>query len=164
MLDALDDHPAIVDATLRPMRRLAVACLVLCSLGCGAPHHPPLSEQKASASAFAEDVVAGRARDAEARVAKHADRAVHEQVIRLSADFARHRARLVGRPRRTGAAQWAFAYRRRVNGPNGRFSREHGFLVVDTGGDEPGVTFAAIIGRVIEYSTHHDSELLPSKR
>ncbi len=51
-----------------------------------------------------------------------------------------------------------------MNGRNGAFSREHGSLVVDTGGGATGVTFAAILGRQIEYSTHHDSELLPSKR
>ena len=50
-----------------------------------------------------------------------------------------------------------------MNGKNGAFSVERGFLVVDTG-TERGVTFAAIIGRVIEHSTHHDSVLLPSKR
>ena len=106
-------------------------------------------------------VVAGRAPAARARVAKRADPAVLEQAKRLSADFAKHRGRLVGHPRQTGAAQWAFAYRRRINGKKGAFSRERGYLVVDTA---DGVTFAAIIGRVIDYSTHHDSVLLPSKR
>jgi hypothetical protein len=163
VLDALDDHRAIVDATLPPMRRLALACVVLC-VGCGTTTHPSRSEQRATARAFAEDVVAGRAAPAKGLVAKHADRAVLEQAKRLAADFAEHPGRLVGRPRRSGAAQWAFAYRRRINGKNGAFSREHGFLVVDTEGDERGVTFAAIIGRVVEHSTHHDSQLLPSKR
>ena len=145
------------------MRRSALACLVVCLVGCGASH-PPRSEQRATARAFAEDVVAGHGRAARSFVAKHADQAVRQQAKLLSADFAKHPALLVGQPRRTGEAQWAFAYRRRINGKNGAFSRERGFLVVDTAGASGGVTFAAIIGRVIEYSTHHDSELLPSKR
>jgi hypothetical protein len=160
MLHALEDHSAIVDATLRRMRRLAAVCVVLCAVGCGSSH-PSLSEQRATARAFAGEVVAGHARAAASYVAKHSDRAVRQQAALLSADFAKHRAHLVGEPRRTGVSQWAFAYRRRINGKNGAFSRERGFLVVDTG---DGVTFAAIIGRVIDYSTHHDSELLPSKR
>ena len=51
-----------------------------------------------------------------------------------------------------------------MNGKMGTFSREHGILVVDTGSGRPAVTFSAILGRQILYSTHHDSELLPSKR
>jgi len=144
------------------MRRLVV-CLVLCTVGCGASHHPTRAEQRTTAQAFAGAVLAGDTHTARSLVAKHADRAVDEQAKRLSAGFAHHPAHLNGRARRTGTAQWAFPYRRRVNGKNGAFSVERGFLVVDTG-DEPGVTFAAIIGRVVEHSTHHDSELLPSKR
>jgi len=145
------------------MRRLAVACVVVFTVGCGSSHDPSLSEQRATARAFADAVLAGDAHTARSLVAKHADRAVDEQAKRLSAGFAHHPAHLNGRARRTGTAQWAFPYRRRVNGKNGAFSVERGFLVVDTE-DGPGVTFAAIIGRVIDYSTHHDSELLPSKR
>jgi hypothetical protein len=162
MLDALDDHRAIVDATLRRMRRLAAACVVLCAVGCGTSH-PSRTAQRATAQSFAEAVLAGDAHTARSLVAKHADKAVDEQAKRLSAGFAHHPAHFNGRSRRSGTAQWAFPYRRRVNGKNGAFSVERGFLVVDTG-DEPGVTFAAIIGRVVEHSTHHDSVLLPSKR
>lgn len=145
------------------MRRFAVACLVLCSIGCGASHHPSRAEQHAAADAFARAVLAGDGRTARSLVAKHADRAVDEQAKRLSAGFASHPAHFNGRSRRSGTAQWAYPYRRRVNGENGAFSVERGFLVVDTG-PERGVTFAAIIGRVIVHSTHHDSVLLPSKR
>ena len=145
------------------MRRLAVAFLVLVLAACGAAHRPSLAEQRATAEAFARAVLAGDGHIARSLVAKHADRAVDEQAKRLSAGFAQHAAHFNGRPRRSGTAQWAFPYRRRVNGKNGAFSVERGFLVVDTG-TERGVTFAAIIGRVIEHSTHHDSVLLPSKR
>jgi hypothetical protein len=89
---------------------------------------------------------------------------VREQASRLSAAFVHAPGRLIGQPRRSGTGQWAFAYRKRVRGKKGAFSRERGILVVDTGGDSPGVSFAAILGREIAYSTHHDSELLPSKR
>ena len=89
---------------------------------------------------------------------------MREQASRLSAAFGDKPGHLVGEPRRSGTAQWAFAYRRRVNGKKGAFSRERGILVVDTGSDSPGVSFAAILGRQIAYSTHHDAQLLPSKR
>jgi hypothetical protein len=163
VLDALDDHRAIVDATLPGMRRLAVATLVLCLVGCGTAKQPSRAEHRATAGAFATAVLAGDGRAARALVADHADRAVAEQARRLSARFAVHAAHFNGASRRTGTGQWAFPYRRRVNGRKGAFSVERGFLVVDTGSD-PGVTFAAIIGRVVEHSTHHDAVLLPSKR
>jgi hypothetical protein len=163
VLDALDDHAAIVDATLPTMRRLALASLVLCLAGCGTAKQPSRAEQRATASAFATAVLAGDGRTARSLVAKDADRAVDEQAKRLSAGFAEHHAHFNGAARRSGTGQWAFPYRRRANGKNGAFSVERGFLVVDTG-RAPGVTFAAIIGRVVERSTHHDSVLLPSKR
>lgn len=145
------------------MRRLAAASLVLVLAACGSAHRPSLTEQRATAEAFAGAVLAGDAHTARSLVARHADRAVDEQAKRLSGGFAQHPAHFNGRSRQSGTAQWAFPYRRRVNGKHGAFSVERGFLVVDTG-TEPGVTFAAIIGRVIEHSTHHDSVLLPSKR
>lgn len=145
------------------MRRLAAASLVLALAACGTAHRPSRVEQRATADAFAAAVLAGDAKTARSLVAKHADRAVDEQARRLSAGFAPHPAHFNGRSRQSGSAQWAFPYRRRVNGKNGAFSVERGYLVVDTG-SERGVTFAAIIGRVIEHSTHHDSVLLPSKR
>jgi hypothetical protein len=145
------------------MHRWAAACLVLCVVGCGTSH-PSRSEQRATARAFAEEVVAGHGDAARSYVAKGAAPAVREQAARLSAAFAHTPGHLVGEPRRSGTAQWAFAYTKRVNGKKGAFSRERGILVVDTGSDAPGVTFAAILGRQIAYSTHHDSELLPSKR
>jgi hypothetical protein len=163
VLDALDDHRAIVDATLPAMRRLAVASLLLCLAGCGTTTNPSLAHQRTTARAFATAVLAGDGHAARSFVSEHADRAVDEQAKRLSAGFATHPAHFNGASRRTGTAQWAFPYRRRVNGKKGAFSVERGFLVVDTG-SEPGVTFAAIIGRVVEHSTHHDSVLLPSKR
>ena len=145
------------------MRRSAVACLVLCLVACGSSHRQTRAEQRATADSFADAVFAGDAHAARELVAKDADRAVDEQAKRLSAGFAQHHAHANGRARRSGTAQWAFPYRRRVNGKKGAFTVERGFLVVDTG-DGPGVTFAAIIGRVVEHSTHHDSVLLPSKR
>lgn len=145
------------------MLRLAVACLLLCVVGCGTSR-PSRSEQRATARAFAEEVVTGHADAARSYVAKDADPAVREQASRLSAGFAHTPGRLIGRPRRSGKAQWAFAYRKRVNGKKGVFSLERGILVVDTGSGDPGVTFAAILARQVTYSTHHDSVLLPSKR
>jgi hypothetical protein len=145
------------------MRRWAIACLLICVVGCGTSH-PSRSEQRATARSFAEAVVAGHADAARSYVAKDADSAVREQASRLSAAFVQTPGHLIGQSRRSGTAQWAFTYRKRVSGKKGAFSRERGILVVDTGSDSPGVSFAAILGRQIAYSTHHDSELLPSKR
>src|SRR4029079_1981373 len=98
-LDTLEDHRAIVDATLSAMRRLAVAFLVLSLAACGDAHKPSRAEHQATARAFAVAVVAGRAPAARALVAKHADPAVLEQAKRLSADFPAHPRRPVGPPR-----------------------------------------------------------------
>jgi hypothetical protein len=107
--------------------------------------------------------VAGHADAARSYIANDADPTVRKQASRLAATFARTAGHLIGRARRSGTAQWAFTYRRRVNGKMGAFSRERGILVVDTSGAS-GVTFTAILGREIAYSTHHDAQLLPSKR
>jgi hypothetical protein len=88
---------------------------------------------------------------------------MRKQASQLSATFAHTAGHLIGQAQRSGTAQWAFTYRRRVNGKMGAFSRERGILVVDTSGGT-GVMFTAILGRQIAYSTHHDSQLLPSKR
>src|SRR5689334_2636848 len=94
VLDALEDHRAIVDATLSAMRRLAVAFLVLVLAACGAAHDPSLTEQRATAGAFARAVLAGDAHTARSLVAEHVDRAVDEQAKRLSVGFAQHPAHL----------------------------------------------------------------------
>jgi len=107
--------------------------------------------------------VAGHAHAARSFVANDADPTVREQTSRLSATFAHTPGHLTGRARPSGTAQWAFTYSRRVNGNMGAFSRERGILVVYTSGTTR-VTFTAIIGRQLAYSTHHDSQLLPSKR
>jgi hypothetical protein len=107
--------------------------------------------------------VAGHADAARSYVAKDADPTMREQASLLAATFAHSAGHLIGRARRSGTAQWAFFYRRRVNGKMGVFSRERGILFVDMSG-ATGVTFTAILGRQIAYSTHHDSQLLPSKR
>ena len=107
------------------MRRWAVAFLLLCVVGCGTSR-PSRTEQRSSARAFAEEVVAGHADAARSYVAKDADPAVREQASRLSAAFAYTPGHLIGQPRRSGTTQWAFAYRKRVNGKKGAFSRERG--------------------------------------
>jgi hypothetical protein len=87
---------------------------------------------------------------------------MRKQASRLSASFAHAAGHLIGRAQPSGTTQWAFTYRRRVKGKMGAFSRERGILVVTTGAT--GVTFTAILGRQVAYSTHHDAQLLPSKR
>jgi hypothetical protein len=165
VLRALDDHGLIVDATLGAVRTCLLFCLVTCLLvGCGRSQASPTA-QRAVATEFAHAVVAGHAKTAEHLVAGDADPVVRQQVARLTAPFKSHPGLLRSNGRRSGDAQWAFPYRRRVNRRQGAFSRETGWLVVDmSGSSPPRVKFAAVIAREIVYSTHHDAQLLPSKR
>lgn len=147
------------------MRRCLVLCLLACAAaGCGHERATPAA-QRAVATDFARAVVAGRAEQALNLIAHGADPVVAQQVARLTAPFTAHRGFLRSRGKRSGAAQWAFPYRRRVNGRHGAFSRETGWLVVDmSDGTPPRVKFAAILARDVIDSTHHDAQLLPSKR
>ncbi|MGZ4334948.1 MAG: hypothetical protein ACXVRJ_11850 [Gaiellaceae bacterium] len=147
------------------MRRCLILCMLACATaGCGHERASPAA-QRAVATDFARAVVAGRAQPALRLIAHGADPVVGQQVARLTAPFTAHRGSLRSRGKRSGDAQWAFPYRRRVNGRHGAFTRETGWLVVDTSDSAPPrVKFAAILARNVTYSTHHDAQLLPSKR
>jgi hypothetical protein len=147
------------------MRRCLALCLVVCAAaGCGDRAAQPAA-QRSVATEFADAILGGRAQQAQRLVAHDADEVVGQQVARLTAPFTAHRGFLRARIRRSGDAQWAFPYRRRVDPGHGAFSRETGWLVVDmSSGSPPRVEFAAILARDVVYSTHHDAQLLPSKR
>jgi hypothetical protein len=132
---------------------------------CGAARQASPAEQRDVSRTFAAALLTGRVAGAQALVATGVDAAVHTQVATLGAPFVRHRGRFAGRARRSGSSQWTFPYRRRVNGRNGAFSRESGWILVDTTtGVPPRVRFVAVLGRQVVESTHHDAVLLPSKR
>jgi hypothetical protein len=147
------------------MRGCLILCLLTClAVGCGRSRASPTA-QHAVATEFAHAVVEGHAKTAGRLVAGDADPVVGQQVARLTAPFTSHPGLLRSNGRRSGDAQWAFPYRRRVNRRQGAFSRETGWLVVDmSASSPPRVKFAAILARETVYSTHHDAQLLPSKR
>jgi hypothetical protein len=147
------------------MRRCLALCLVICAAaGCGDRAARPTA-QRSVATEFADALLAGRAQQAQSLVARDADPVVGQQVARLTAPFTAQRGFLRAPVRRSGDAQWAFPYRRRVDPGHGVFTRETGWLVVDmSSSSPPRVEFAAILARDVVYSTHHDAQLLPSKR
>jgi hypothetical protein len=93
------------------------------------------------------------------------DPVVPELVRRLAAPGRRHPGVIRSRGTDEGRGRWTFAYFRQVTKPGGAFTRETGQVVVDlAGGRTPSVRFFGLRNREISYSTHHDSQLMPSKR
>jgi hypothetical protein len=143
------------------MRRRALLLLAAAGLvACGGDAAPPAA-QRAVAGEFAHALVTGHAAKAETLLAHGVDPVVPELVRRL--------ARVGGELRSRGTEeegnQWVFAYFRQVTKPDGSFTRETGQVVVDlTGGHTPAVKFFGLRNREIAYSTHHDAQLMPSKR
>lgn len=68
-------------------------------------------------------------------------------------------------PSRAGDA-WTFGYVRRRTEPDGRFQTQSGNLVVIVGPPTAaaGIEFFAFKYVLTRFSTHHDAQLLPSKR
>jgi hypothetical protein len=149
----------------RDRSRLAILCLAsLVLTACGGLAASP-AEQHAVASRFAHDLVAGRVASAQALLVRGADPVVPELVRRLAAPARRHPGVIRSRGADEGNGRWTFAYFRQVTEPDGSFTRETGQVVVDlSGGRKPAVRFFGLRNREISYSTHHDSQLMPSKR
>jgi hypothetical protein len=149
----------------RDWSRLAILCLAsLVLAACGGRAASPAA-QHVLASRFAHDLVAGRVASAQALLVRDADPVVPELVRRLAAPARRHPGVIRSRGADEGNGRWTFTYFRKVTKPDGSFTRETGQVVVDlSGGHTPAVRFFGFRNREISYSTHHDAQLLPSKR
>ena len=143
------------------MRRRALLLVAAAGLAaCGANAASP-EAQRAVAGQFARALVEGRAASAQSLLAHGVDPVVPKLVRRL----ARAGGELRSRGTKEERNQWVFAYFRQVTKPDGSFTRETGQVVVDlTGGHTPAVKFFGLRNREIAYSTHHDAQLMPSKR
>jgi hypothetical protein len=143
------------------MRRRALLLVAAAGLAACGGHAASPEAQRAVAVQFARALVEGRAASAQSLLAHGVDPVVPELVRRL----ARAGGELRSRGTQEEGNQWVFAYFRQVTKPDGSFTRETGQVVVDlTGGQEPAVKFFGLRNREIAYSTHHDAQLLPSKR
>ena len=149
----------------RERSRLAILCLAaLVPAACGGRTASPAA-QRAVASEFAHDLIAGRVQGAQALLERGADPVVPQLVRRLAAPARLHPGVIRSRGASEGNGRWAFAYFRQVTKPDGSFTRETGQVVVDlTAGRTPAVRFFGLRNREVSYSTHHDSQLLPSMR
>jgi hypothetical protein len=140
----------------RALLLVAAAALAACGGNAASPE-----AQRAVAWQFARALVEGRAASAQSLLADGVDPVVPELVRRL----ARPGGVLRSRGKEDERNQWLFAYFRQVTKPDGSFTRETGQVVVDlTGGHSPAVKFFGLRNREIAYSTHHDAQLMPSKR
>jgi hypothetical protein len=144
--------------------RVAAAGLTgaaLLGLAAGGGHAASPAAQRAVAGQFARALVEGRTARAQSLLAHGVDPVVPELVRRL----ARTGGELRSRGTQEERGRWVFAYFRQVTRPDGSFTRETGQVVVDqANGRTPAVRFFGLRRREIAYSTHHDAQLLPSKR
>jgi len=144
-------------------RALAVCLAVAATAGCGGSGRPAptAAEERALAVRFARAVVRGEPARAAALV-DAGDATTQELARRLAAASRGHSGTLRLPASRTAPHRWQVAYVRRIPGADGAFERETGRIVVELAGGA--VADVAIRDRELVLSTHHDAQLLPSKR
>jgi hypothetical protein len=144
-----------------------IACLVLVTAlsGCGGNDTPSEAAQRTMAERFATALLRGDAVGARALLVRGDEPALGFLVRRATARWRGHHAS-VDLPARRRSSRWVVRYAGRRTYSDGRFETETGDLVVLVGPSAAGArvrffTFSHVRTR---FSTHHDSQLLPSKR
>jgi hypothetical protein len=140
--------------------RTAWLLAVLALAACGGHDTAPEAEQRAVAGRFAAAVLHGDESRARALLAPDDDGALAFLVRRAAGPWRAQHASL--RPGRRGTGHWTFAYAGTRSHDDGSFERERGDLVVFLA--DARVRFFAFRNVAVRYSTHHDSQLLPSRR
>src|SRR5581483_3991317 len=152
-----------------PMPRLAAAAALLAALaaGCGgATASGPASPaaRRAVAERFAAAVLHGDAAAARALLPSSGDGALAALVRRAAAPWKGQRASLRLPARRSGD-RWLVRYAGTRTQAGGAFERETGELVVVVDdAAAPAVRYFAFTRVRSRFGTHHDSQLLPSRR
>ena len=157
------------DDLLRSKRRL-LGCVLLAFVlsGCGGSatvHTPSAAVQRDVADRFADAVFRGDAAGARALLVSPDEGALVFLVRRAAAPWRRQHVSIRLPARHTGE-RWTFSYAGRRTHEDGRFETEKGDLVVDVApsASGAGVRFFGFRNIRIRFSTHHDSQLLPSNR
>jgi hypothetical protein len=126
---------------------------------------PPTGVQRDVAGRFAAAVLRGDAAGARALLVRTDEPALVFLVRRAAAPWRTHRASIQLPARRTGM-RWTFTYAGKRTHRDGRFETEAGDLIVVVAplASRAGVRFFAFKNVRTRFSTHHDAQLLPSKR
>jgi hypothetical protein len=147
-----------------------LSCLVLATAmsACGRESNPaPPSEtvQRTLAERFAAAVFRGDAPGARALLLRRDEPALVFLVRRAAAPWQKQHAS-IDLPARGRGERWALSYSGRRTYRDGRFETETGDLVVFVAPSAAGVRvrFFAFARVSTRFSTHHDAQLLPSKR
>jgi hypothetical protein len=150
------------------------SCLIGCALvafalsGCGGKttlKAPSTSVQRNVAGRFAEAVLHGDAAGARALLVHADDGALAALVHWAAAPWRSQHASVRLPPRRSGN-RWTFGYAGRRTNKDGSFETRSGDLVVTVAPSRSGAGVQSFIVTHVQtrFSTHHDSQLLPSKR
>jgi hypothetical protein len=147
---------------------IAGVVLVAASSACGGedkPAMPSAAAQRMLAERFAAAVFAGDTGGARALLVHGDEPAVVFLVRRAAAPWRRQHAS-IDLPARHRGDRWELRYAGRRTHRDGRFESERGALLVFVAPSPAGarVRFFAFEHVRTRFSTHHDAELLPSKR
>jgi hypothetical protein len=150
-------------------RRASVFLLIVSfAAGCGgrsAPTAPPVSAQRETAGRFAVALLRGETDGARALLVQGSDGALVFLVRRAIAPWKGQRVAIRLPPRSTGR-YWAVGFARMRSHKNGSFERQSGDLVMSVTATAAGARIAFFTFENVRtrFSTHRDSQLLPSKR
>lgn len=144
-----------------------IACLVLVTAlsGCGGNHTPSEAAQRVLAERFAAALFRGDVMEARALLVRGDEPALDFLVRRATLRWQRDHAS-VDLPARRDSDRWVVGYSGRHTFRDGRFVTETGDLVVLVAPSDAGarVRYFTLLHVSTRFSTHHDSQLLPSKR
>lgn len=126
---------------------------------------PPPDAQRAVAARFARAVLHGDAAGARPLLLEANEPAMTFLLRRATVHWRNQRVTIRARPRHSGA-RWLFSYTSMRSFEDGRFEREDGGLVIVLAPSPSGarVRYFTFVDVRARYSTHHDGQLLPSKR
>jgi hypothetical protein len=141
-----------------------VAALSACG-GKDTPTPPSETAQRTLAERFAAAVLHGDETAARALLVRRDEPALVFLVRRTTARWRTHQAS-IDLPARRHGYRWEVRYSGKRTYPDGRFERETGDLVVLVSPSTAGarVRFFGFANVRTRFSTHHDAQLLPSKR
>ena len=147
--------------------RLTLILTCCLAAGCGAGKAPVAassSSQRDVAQRFAEAILAGRADAAVRLLSRSNDVPLSRLARRAARPWTADHAHIVSR-QRTGR-RWTFRYTGRHTHADGSFEDVHGdvIAIVGTAAGRSVIEFFALRRETVRFSTHHDSQLLPSNR
>jgi hypothetical protein len=160
-------YASVVAPRIRWASLALTCCLVFtfAAAGCGGSKTPSQALQREVAGRFAVALFRGDVRAARALLVRRDEGALVFLVERAAAPWRGQHAS-VSLPARPTGDRWAVSYEGTRTHADGRFESESGDLIVlvATSSRGAGVRFFGFTHVRTRFSTHHDSELLPSKR